>query len=47
VTDVRIHIVYFVVPLPSMPATAADYRVNVVSFDEITPGRRFDGEQAP
>ena len=38
---------YFAVPLPSMPATAADYRVNVVSFDQITPGRRFDGEQAP
>ena len=38
---------YFVVPLPSTPAAAADYRVSVVSFDQITPRRRVDEEQAP
>ena len=30
---------YFVVPLPAAAAAAADYRVNVVSFDEISDGR--------
>jgi len=30
---------YFVVPLPAAAAGAADYRVNVVSFDEISDGR--------